>query len=98
MTAPKPGDIANSGAPLTLTGSARVFEANVVWRVLDSTGKVAANGHFLASLGSSPVWGTFNTRIAMPANVRGNLTLELYEASAKDGSAQGVVQIPLSVR
>ena len=98
VTAPKPGDIANSGADLTLTGSARVFEANVVWRVLDSSGKVAANGHFLASLGSSPVWGTFNTKIRMPANVRGNLTLELYEASARDGSAQGVVQIPLSVR
>ena len=98
VTAPKPGAIANSGADLTVTGSARVFEANVVWRVLDSTGKAVANGHFLASLGSSPVWGTFNTKIAMPANVRGNLTLELYEASARDGSAQGVVQIPLSVR
>ena len=98
VTAPKPGAIANSGADLTLMGSARVFEANVVWRVLDSTGKVAANGHFNASLGSSAVWGTFNTRIPMPANVRGNLTLELYEASPKDGSAQGVVQIPLSVR
>ena len=98
MTAPKPGDIANSGADLTLTGSARVFEANVVWRLLDSTSKVVANGHFLTSLGSSAMWGTFNTRIAMPANVRGNLTLEVYEASAKDGSAQGVVQIPLSVR
>jgi hypothetical protein len=98
VTAPKPGAIANSGADLTVTGSARVFEANVVWRVLDSTGKVVANGHFLTSLGSSAVWGTFNTRISMPANVRGNLTLELYEASARDGSAQGVVQIPLAVR
>jgi hypothetical protein len=98
VTAPKPGAIANSGADLTLTGSARVFEANVVWRLLDSTGKVAANGHFLTSLGSSAVWGTFNTRIPMPANVRGNLTLEVYEVSAKDGSAQGVVQIALSVR
>jgi hypothetical protein len=98
LTAPKPGAIANSAADLTLTGSARVFEANVVWRVLDSTGKVVANGHFLTSLGSSAVWGAFNTKIPMPANVRGNLTLELYEASAKDGSALGVVQIPLAVR
>ena len=69
-----------------------------MWRVLDSTGKVVANGHFLTSLGSSAVWGTFNTRIAMPPNVRGNLTLELFESSPKDGSAQGVVQIPLAVR
>jgi hypothetical protein len=98
VTAPRPGDLANSGADLRVTGSARVFEANVAWRVLDSAGKVAANGHFNASLGSSAVWGTFNTKIPMPVNVRGNLTLELYEASPKDGSSQGVVTIPLSVR
>jgi hypothetical protein len=98
VTAPKPGDTTNSGSGLRLLGSARVFEANVVWRLLDSAGKVVANGHFLTSLGSSAVWGTFATSIPMPANVRGNLTLELYEASARDGSPQGVVQIPLSVR
>jgi hypothetical protein len=98
VTAPKPGDIVNSGANLTLTGSARVFEANVVWRLLDSTSKVVANGHFLTSLGSSAMWGAFNTRIAMPAGVRGNVTLEVFEASAMDGSPQGIVQIPLAVR
>jgi hypothetical protein len=98
VTAPKPEAIVNSGFDLTITGAARVFEANVVWRLLDSTGKVVANGHFLASLGSSAMWGTFNTRIAMPANVRGNLTLELFESSAMDGSPQGVVRIPLAVR
>ena len=98
VTAPKPGSIANSGADLILTGAARVFEANVVWRVLDPAGKVVANGHFNATLGSSALWGTFNARIPMPANVRGNLTLEVFETSPKDGTAQGVVQIPLSVR
>ncbi len=98
VTAPKPGAIANSGADLILTGAARVFEANVVWRVLDPAGKIVANGHFNASLGSSALWGTFNARIPMPANIRGNLTLEVFETSPKDGTAQGVVQIPLSVR
>jgi hypothetical protein len=98
VTAPKAGDIVNSGASLRVTGSARVFEGNVVWRVLDSTANVVANGHFLASLGSSAMWGAIATSIQMPANVRGRLTLELYEASPKDGSVQGGVQIPLSVR
>jgi len=98
VAAPKPLDVVNSGADLALAGAARVFEANVVWRILDSAGKVVANGHFTASLGSSAVWGTFNARIAVPANVRGNVTLELYEASPKDGTAQGVVRVPLAVR
>ena len=98
VSAPKAGDPVNAGQQLQLTGSARVFEANVSWRLVDSTGKAVANGHFNASLGSSAVWGTFDTRIAVPSNVRGNFTLELFEASAKDGSPQGVVQIPLAVR
>jgi hypothetical protein len=98
VTAPKPGDIANSGADLRVAGSARVFEANVSWRLVDSSGKDRASGHFNASLGSSAIWGTFATSIPIPANVRGNLTLELFESSPKDGSAQGVVQIPLAVR
>ena len=98
VSVPKAGDALSAGQQLQLTGSARVFEANVSWRLVDSTGKSVATGHFNASLGSSAVWGTFDTRIALPSNVRGNVTLELFEASAKDGSPQGVVQIPLTVR
>ncbi len=83
---------------LQLSGAARVFEANVVWRVKDSTGKVLANGHFLTSLGTSAVWGTFDTSIQLPSGFTGNVTLDLYEASPKDGSEQGLVQIPLVIR
>jgi hypothetical protein len=83
---------------LELSGAARVFEANVVWRVKDGAGKVIANGHFLTSLGTSAVWGTFDTSIQLPSGFTGNATLELYEASPKDGSEQGLVQIPLMIR
>ena len=98
VTAPKPADAANAGQQLQLTGSARVFEANVSWRLLDTSGTAVASGNFNTSLGSSAVWGTFDTLIPLPADVRGNLTLELFEASARDGSPQGVIQIPLAVR
>jgi immunoglobulin-like protein involved in spore germination len=83
---------------LELSGAARVFEANVVWRVKDGAGKVIANGHFLTSLGTSAVWGTFDTSVQLPSGFTGNATLELYEASPKDGSEQGLVQIPLVIR
>ncbi|MDQ2912219.1 MAG: GerMN domain-containing protein [Chloroflexota bacterium] len=93
---PRPG--ATVTRDLQLTGAARVFEASVSWRLKDSSGREAASGHFLASLGSSAVWGTFDTRIAIPASVSGTVTLEVFEASAKDGSPLGVVAIPLAVR
>jgi hypothetical protein len=90
--------VCSTTCDIQLSGAARVFEANVVWRVKDSAGKVIANGHFLASLGSSAVWGTFDTDVQVPPQFTGNVTLEVYEASPKDGSEQGLVQIPLVIR
>ena len=84
----------------TVSGAARVFEANVSWRLKDASGKIAADGHFLASLGSSALWGTFDAPITIPTALQGTgpVTLELYEASPKDGSEQGLVAIPLMIR
>jgi immunoglobulin-like protein involved in spore germination len=90
--------VCSTTCDIQLSGAARVFEANVVWRVKDSAGKVIANGNFLASLGSSAVWGTFDTDVQVPPRFTGNVTLEVYEASPKDGSEQGLVQIPLTIR
>ena len=85
------------GPTLTLFGAARVFEANVVWRLKDSSQKIIASGHTNASLGSGEVWGTYRTTITIPASVSsGRLTLEVYEASPKDCSEQGLVSIPVN--
>jgi hypothetical protein len=99
---PTPGSTIDSRISqiFTLSGAARVFEANVAWRLKDATGKTVANGHFLASLGSSALWGTFDTRLTIPTSLigTGHVTLELYEASPKDGTEQGLVVIPLMIR
>jgi hypothetical protein len=92
---PRPG--ATVTRDLQLTGAARTFEANVNWQLLDSTGREVARGAFTGG-SSGPLWGAFDTRIAVPTSVSGNVTLEVFEASAKDGSPQGVTQIPLTVR
>lgn len=78
-------------------GAARVFEANVAWRIRDSKGTEAASGHTLASIGTSQVWGTFSAVIAVPASVSGAVTLEVFWISPKDGGDQDVVKIPLTI-
>lgn len=102
VRAPIPGSTIDTriSRTLTLSGAARVFEANVSWRLKDGSGKTAANGHFLASLGSSALWGTFDAPITIPTALLGTgpVTLELYEASPKDGTEQGIVAIPLLLR
>lgn len=86
-------------ATFAMNGLARTFEANVVWRVRDTTGRVIASGHTTASVGTSSIWGTFSTRITVPAvTFPGQVALEVYEVSPKDGSEQGMVSIPLFVR
>ena len=97
VNSPSPATTIDSRT-FTLSGAARTFEANVVWRLKDSTQKVVANGHTAASLGTSALWGTFSTPVTLPTGVSGNMTLEVYEVSPKDGSEQGVVAIPLLVR
>ena len=82
----------------TVSGLARVFEATVSWRVRDSAQRVIASGVANASLGSSALWGAFEVTVKLPEPVSGNVTLEVYEASAKDGSEVGLVRVPLTVR
>jgi immunoglobulin-like protein involved in spore germination/sporulation and spore germination protein len=92
---PRPG--ATVTRDLQITGAGRTYEANVSWRLFDSTGRQVASGNFTGG-SSGPLWGAFDTHIAIPASVSGNVTLEVLEFSAKDGSPVGVTQIPLTVR
>jgi hypothetical protein len=93
---PRPGE--TTSRTLTVSGAARAFEAHVAWRVKDSNGRVVANGFALASLGSSLVWGTLEMSVTIPASVTGNVTLEVFWPSPKDGEPLGLVQVPLTVR
>jgi hypothetical protein len=82
----------------SVSGAARVFEANVAWRLRDASEKPVAQGNVTASVGTSPVWGTFEAKVEVPSGVTGRVTLEVFWGSPKDGSDQDVVRIPLSVR
>jgi hypothetical protein len=93
---PKPGD--QVSRTFTLIGTARVFEAHVAWRVKDASQKEVATGFATASLGTSPVWGTFTTEVKVPDNVSGVVTLEVFWPSPRDGADVDTVAIPLQVR
>lgn len=83
---------------VTISGLARAFEATVSWRIKDPAGRDVAKGFTTASIGTSPVWGSFQTTATIPSNVSGNVTLEVFWASPRDGADVGLVQVPLTVR
>ncbi|TME68255.1 MAG: hypothetical protein E6I49_14495 [Chloroflexi bacterium] len=86
-----------TGRTVNVSGAARAFEAHVNWRIKDSAGREVGNGFMSASI-FGPTWGTFDTSVTIPANVSGNVTLEVFWPSPKDGTELGLVQIPLVVR
>jgi hypothetical protein len=92
---PKPGD---SGRQFTVSGLSRTYEATTQWRVVDSARREVVSGFTTASRGTSAVWGTFQISVQLPATVSGNVTLEVYWGSPRDGSAVGLVQVPLTAR
>ena len=91
------GDRGSGCAACRLLGAARVFEANVRWRVRDASGREVGHGWTTASYGTSPTWGTFETQFTVPPNLSGTPTLEVFWESPKDGTDQGLVAIPLTL-
>jgi len=78
-----------------LFGIANVYEATVSWTISDAEGNIVKEGFSTATCGSG-CWGTFEDRISIERQVDTELVLEVFQASAEDGSPMSVVQIPLN--
>lgn len=94
VESPLPGDELLS--PITVRGTANVFEANVSIRILDATGEVLAAINTTASCGSG-CRGAFSSPLAFFTPVRQPGTIEVFEVSAQDGTAIDVVSIPITL-
>jgi len=92
VTGPVPGQRVSS--PITVAGTADVYEATVSLRVLDAAGRQLSTGFTTATCGSG-CRGSFSTTISyrLAAEQRG--TVEVYQVSAEDGSDVDLVRIPV---
>ncbi|MGV9808706.1 Gmad2 immunoglobulin-like domain-containing protein [Micromonospora chersina] len=94
VTAPAIGD--RVGSPVTVTGTADVYEATVSVRVLDAAGQEIGTAFTTASCGSGCRGGyRVDVRYRRPA--AGSGTIEVYEVSARDGSRTNLVRIPVQM-
>ncbi len=94
LESPFPGDALAS--PVTVRGSANVFEAVFRVRIKDSSGQVLADERVMATSGTG-TRGTFNEQIAYSIATPGPGTVTVYENSARDGSEINVVTIPVTL-
>jgi Immunoglobulin-like domain of bacterial spore germination len=93
VDSPTAGSTASS--PLTVSGQARTFEANVVLTLFDASGNEIATTNGLAAEGG--VLSPFSIDISFSVSADTEACLWVFESSAQDGSPINVVQVPLTL-
>ncbi|MFA5062333.1 MAG: Gmad2 immunoglobulin-like domain-containing protein [Patescibacteria group bacterium] len=84
------------GSKFTVTGYARVFENQFNIRVLTFNNLKVYESTVTANAKDAGQFGDFQKVVALPNLADGtNLILEVYDLSAKDGSEQDLVKVPL---
>lgn len=90
---PVAGDIV--GFPLTIVGQARVFEAVFHYRIIDDVGVVLAEGYAMADAPDIGEFGSFTVSVNYDEPTVPSGVVEVFSYSAKDGSEQDMVRIPV---
>lgn len=94
VDSPVPG--AEISTPVTITGTANVFEATVSIRILDSGGAEIAKTFTTATCGTG-CRGDYSEAVRFEVSERQPGTIEVYESSAEDGSQLFTVSIPVTL-
>jgi hypothetical protein len=83
-------------SPVTITGTADVYEATVSIRITDETGNVIADTFTTATCGTG-CRGDYSERVKFSVDREQPGTIEVFEMSAEDGSMINVVRIPVTL-
>ncbi|MGZ4124217.1 MAG: Gmad2 immunoglobulin-like domain-containing protein [Actinomycetota bacterium] len=81
-------------SPITIAGTADVFEATVSIAILDGSGREIVRTFTTATCGTG-CRGDFSAAVRYRVSREQPGTVRVYESSAKDGSALNVVDIPV---
>ncbi len=92
VQSPRIGERVSS--PVTISGSADVFEAVVSIAILDQRRNTVASSFTMATCGTG-CRGSYTTDVRYHVGTRQPGTIRVYEVSAKDGSPLHVVEIPV---
>lgn len=85
--------------PITISGQARVFENQFSYRIKDAQGNIIAGGTATAHSPDIGQFGPFTITIdSFSSPVRDTITIEVFNHSAKDGSEENLVRIPVLYR
>jgi hypothetical protein len=92
VTTPSEGDIVSS--PVTIAGTADVFEGTVSIRILGEDGRVLTDT-FTTATCSIGCRGDYSEDVAFKVKRVEHGTIQVFESSAQDGSMLNLVEIPV---
>lgn len=81
----------------TVSGTARVFENVLNYRVKDEKGMIIAEGYSMADAPDIGQFGPYSFSVDATKAMGTKLTLQVFSESAKDGTDINVVTIPLTL-
>lgn len=80
-----------------LTGSARAFEATIHYQIRDETGRIVLPEQYATAAQGAPAFGLFDVPLQFaPPDAAQNGILMVYTRSARDGSIQDLVEVPVT--
>jgi spore germination protein GerM len=94
VASPAVNDVVSS--PMRVHGTANTFEAAFMLQIRDADGNIIVDQPMMATSGTG-TRGTFDVNVEFDAAPGSQITLRVFEHSAKDGSEVNVVEIPLTV-
>lgn len=94
VESPQPG--ASVSSPITISGTADVFEATVSIRILDAAGNEIARTFTTATCGTG-CRGDYRKSVSFEVDSEQPGTIEVFEESAEDGSAINVVTLDVTL-
>ena len=83
------------GSSFQITGKARVFEATFQVNIISKTGQLLYQGTYMTRGGDIGLLNPFNETVNWSSPGSGSGTINFYELSAKDGSVEHLVSIPV---
>jgi hypothetical protein len=91
-----PGIGDRMSSPVAISGTADVFEAVVSVEIRDENGRVLSSAFTMATCGTG-CRGTYSTTVRYDVDHTQPGVIVVFEVSAKDGSPQNVVRIPVTL-
>ena len=83
-------------SPVTISGTANVFEATISFQILDANGDVLKRGFTTATCGTG-CRGDYSKDVAFKVSEEQRGYIEVFESSAEDGSALHTVRVPVTL-